>query len=402
VPWTVSERIVVVGASLAGLRAMEAMRQRGHTGEIIAVSAEPHRPYDRPPLSKQFLKGEWQEDRLSLRRQGFEELDVDWRLGVSAQSLDPGGRCVVLDDGSRLSFGGLLIATGARPRPLPTAAGLAGVHMLRSLDDARALRGDLEAGGRLVVVGAGFIGMEVAASARERGVDVVVVEALEAPLVRGLGRTLGDLVAARHRDHGVDVRCGIGVSGFDGAGRVESVKLSDGSSLEATTVLVGIGVVPEVDWLAGSGLDIENGVLCDATGATALEHVVAAGDAARWMDPRSGRAVRHEHWTSAVEQAGVAAARLVGGPGGAEPLEQIAYVWSDQFDMRIAIAGEAASGDTMHVAHGRLDDDRFIALMGKAGRLVGAVSFRRPRQLNLCRELLERGASFDEAVRLVD
>lgn len=399
--WSVAERIVVVGASLAGLRTIEALRRRGHTGEIIALSAEPHRPYDRPPLSKQFLKGEWPEDRLSLRQQGDDDLDVTWRFGVSAQALDADARCVVLDDGSRVAFGGLVIATGARPRRLPAAEGLDGVHVLRSLDDARALRDDLEAGGRLVVVGAGFIGMEVAASARERGVDVVVVEALEAPLVRGLGRTLGDLVAARHRDHGVDIRCGVGVSGFDGAGRVESVRLGDGTTLEASTVLVGIGVVPEVGWLAGSGLDIENGVLCDATGATALEHVVAAGDAARWWNPRSGRAVRHEHWTSAVEQAGVAAARLLGGPGGAEPLDPIPYVWSDQFDMRIAIAGEPAGGDTMHVAHGSLHDDRFIALMGKAGRLVGAVAFRRPRPLNLCRELLERGADFDEAVRLV-
>ncbi len=397
----VSQRIVVVGASLAGLRAIEALRRLGHDGEIIAISAEPNLPYDRPPLSKQFLTGEWNDDRLSLRRQGYDDLAVDWRLGVAARSLDPGSRCVELDDGSRVEYGGLVIATGAASRALPAAEGLAGTHRLRSLDDARTLRTALASGGRLVVVGAGFIGMEVAASARMRGVEVVVVEALEAPLVRGLGRTLGELVAARHRERGVDIRCGVGVAGFVGRQRVEAVELTDGSSIEAADVLVGIGVLPQVGWLAGSGLDVANGVLCDATGATTLEHVVAAGDVARWLDPRSGAAVRHEHWTSAVEQAGVAAARLLGGPGSVEPLAQVSYVWSDQFDMRIAIAGEPASGDTLHVTHGRLDEERFLALMGRSERFVGAVSLGRPRLLSLCRELLERGATFEEAIRLV-
>ena len=397
----VSQRIVVVGGSLTGLRAIEALRRGGHAGEIVAICAEPHRPYDRPPLSKQFLKGDWQEDRLWLRRQGEEDLAVDWRLGVAARSLDPVGRCVVLDDGSRVEYGGLIIATGAAARALPAAPELAGIHLLRTLDDARALRADLASGGRLVVVGAGFIGMEVAASARERGVEVIVVEALEAPLLRGLGRRLGDVVAARHRDRGVDIRCGIGVAGFTGRQRVEAVELSDGSTVDATNVLVGIGVVPQVGWLSGSGLDVTNGVLCDASGATTLEHVVAAGDVARWLDPRTGTAIRHEHWTSAVEQAGVAAARLLGGPGSVEPLAQVAYVWSDQFEMRIAIAGEPAKGDALHVAHGSLDDDRFIALLGREDRFVGAVSFGRPRPLNLCRELLERGAAFDEAIKSV-
>lgn len=397
-----ADRVVVAGCSLAGLRTIEALRSGGHEGEIVALSAESHWPYDRPPLSKQFLKAEWEDGRLSLRRQGFDDLEVTWRLGTAAASLDPASRRVMLPGGEPVEYDGLVIATGARPRLLPGAEGLSGVHVLRGLDDARALQAALASGGRLVVVGAGFIGLEVAASARELGLEVVVVEALAAPLLRGLGRSLGELVGARHRDHGVDIRCGLMVEGFVGDERVEGVKLSDGSVVEAAHVLAGIGVVPEVEWLAGSGLDVDDGVLCDATGATAAENVVAVGDCARWLDPRSGAPTRHEHWTSAVEQSGVAAARLLGGPEAVEPLAAVPYVWSDQFEMRIAITGDPARADTMHVAHGTLDEDRFIALLGRGGRLCGAVAMRRPRQLNAARELLERGARLEEAIAEID
>jgi NADPH-dependent 2,4-dienoyl-CoA reductase/sulfur reductase-like enzyme len=393
-----SDRIVVVGSSLAGLRTIEALRRHGHRGEIVALSAEAHEPYDRPPLSKQYLKGEWGPDRLSLRRQGLDDLEVDWRLGVSATALDAPRRAVSLSDGGRIEYGGLVIATGARPRTLAAAEGLAGIHTLRSVDDATALHEALGRGGRLVVVGAGFIGMEVAASARELGLEVAVVEALETPLLRGVGRTIGEVVAARHRAHGVDVRCGVGVASFGGRGRVESVELADGTVLPADAVVVGIGVVPEVDWLEDSGLDVADGVLCDATGATALDDVVAVGDVARWHWPRAGAPRRFEHWTSAVEQADVAAARLLGGPGSVPDWDPVPYVWSDQFEMRIAIAGEVGDADALHVTHGTLEDDRFIALFGRAGRLVAAVAIRRPRPLNVCRELLEKGASMEEAV----
>jgi 3-phenylpropionate/trans-cinnamate dioxygenase ferredoxin reductase subunit len=400
----VSDRIVVVGGSLAGLRAIEALRQAEYSGEIVAVGAEHQWPYDRPPLSKQFLKGEWDADRVSLRREGSDALDVSWRLGVSATSLDAAARRIALSDGDAVEYGGLVIATGATPRRLPAAEGLAGVHVLRGLDEATALRHALAAGGPLVVVGAGFIGMEVAASARELGLDVTVVEMLPVPLVRGLGATLGEVVARRHRDHGVDVRCGVAVESFvaDHEGRVEAVKLAGGDIVEAANVLVGIGVTPEVGWLAGSGLDLEDGVLCDATGATALPDVVAAGDVARWHVPRRGGPIRYEHWTSAVEQAGVAAARLLAGAGVVAPHDPVPFVWSDQFELRITVAGEVAESDAMHVAHGDLDADRFIALFGREGRLVGAVACRRPRPMNAARDLLERGATFEEAVRAID
>ena len=230
---------------------------------------------------------------------------------------------------------------------------------------------------------------------------MVVIEAMEAPLLRGLGRRLGELVGQRHRDHGVDLRCGVGVQGLLGEGAVSGLSLSDGSTLEVQNVLVGIGVVPEVAWLEGSGLEVDNGILCDATGATSTEGVVAVGDCARWFSPRRGEAVRHEHWTSAVEQSDVAATRLLCGAAEAKPLDSVAYVWSDQFEMRLALVGEPAAGDTMHVSHGALNEDRFLALLGRQSRLVGAVSMKRPRPLNVARGLLEKGASLDEAIEAV-
>ncbi|MBW2231718.1 MAG: FAD-dependent oxidoreductase [Deltaproteobacteria bacterium] len=393
-----SERIVVAGGSLAGLRSIEAMRREGYAGEIVALCAEAYLPYDRPPLSKQFLKGAWDEDKLALRRQGVEDLEVDWRLGRAAASLDVRSRRVKLADGGSVEYGGLLIATGSRARALPGSEDLARVHVLRGLDDARALRAEIGAGARLVVIGAGFIGMEVAASARELGADVTVVEALEAPLLRGLGRTLGDVVGQRFRDHGVTLHCGASVSGFEGDAHFVAVELADGTRLEADVVVVGIGVVPACDWLADSGLDISNGVRCDATGATGLPDIVAAGDVARWHNPLLGRAVRYEHWTSAVEQSTVAAARLIDSES-VEPLVQVPYVWSDQFEMRIAIVGEVADADKMHVCHGALDEERFLALFGRRGKLIGAVGMKRPRPLGACQEGIARGVSFEDAVK---
>ena len=394
----VSERIVVVGGSLAGLRAMEAMRALGHQGEIVAICGEDEMPYDRPPLSKQFLKAGWDDDRLSLGRSGFQELDVDWRLGCHAQSLDAGAQEIGFSDGSRLAYGGLLIATGSTPRRLPGASALKGTHVLRSLAEARALREDLQPGSRLLVIGAGFIGMEVAASARELGLEVTVIESLPSPLLRGLGPELGAWAMGRFADHGVDVLCGATVKGFLGETRVEGVELGDGKRIQADVVVAGIGVVPACAWVADSGLDIENGILCDGSGATGLPDVVAAGDVARWYNPVYGEAIRYEHWTSAVEQSAVAAERLLGGHGGVKPLAQVPYVWSDLFEMRLGIVGDVAGSDRMHVCHGSLEGDKFLALFGRGGKLCAAVGMKRPRPLNACRTLIGQGASFEDAV----
>jgi len=386
--------IVVVGASLAGLRAIEALRREGHDGAIVAIGAEPHLPYDRPPLSKQFLLGDWDETRLGLRRDGYEDLGVEWRLGCAARALDLAGRCVVLETGERIGYDKLLLATGTVARALPFGQDLEGIHLLRTLDESRELRAELAAARRALIVGAGFIGMEVAATCRRRGLDVTVVEPLEQPLVRGLGPALGAWVGERHRDQGVDVRCGVGVQGFVGGPRVERVELGDGTSVEADVVVVGVGARPATDWLADSGLALADGVVCDGAGATAAPDVFAAGDVARW------NTVRLEHWTSAVEQGTHVAARMLRGPG-VGPLEHLPYVWTDQFDLRLQIAGRVEAGDEQRVCHGSLDaegDHRFVALFGRGGRLVAAVGNKCPRQLIAARKRIAAGASFEEAV----
>lgn len=391
------ENIVVVGTSLAGLRTIEALRREGYEGPIVAVGEEPHMPYDRPPLSKQFLKGEWDQEKISLGRQGFDHLDVTWRLGERAEALDAGAREIVLAGGERLAYGGLVLATGSVARRLPFGGDLEGIHLLRSLGDAMALRDELARGPRVLVVGAGFIGMEAAATCREMGLEVSVVEPLEAPLLRGLGPVLGPYVGEKHRSKGVDLRCGVGVEGFEGKGRVERVKLGDGGSIEADTVIVGIGVAPATAWLEGSGLELDNGIVCDGAGGTKLPDVVAVGDAARWHNPLAGGAVRYEHWTSAVEQAEYVAARLLKGPD-VPAFSQVPYVWTDQFELRLAVAGSVRPGAEMHVCKGSLEEERCLVLLGRDGKLEGAVGLRRPRPLLAARKRIGEGISFEEAI----
>ncbi|MBW2498899.1 MAG: FAD-dependent oxidoreductase [Deltaproteobacteria bacterium] len=391
-----SEHVVVVGASLAGLRTVEALRREGYSGQITVVGAEKELPYDRPPLSKQFLVGDWEEEKLALSRDGVETLEADWRLGQRAASLDPQSLAITLEDGSRIEGDAIVVATGARARRLPFGGDLSGVFELRTLDDARGLRDQLHEGARVVIVGAGFIGMEVAASCRQKGCEVSVVEPLEAPLIRGLGAVLGERVARRHREEGVRFHLGVGVEALEGEGSVSGVRLTGGELLPADVVVVGIGAAPETEWLEGAGLEIENGVLCDATGATSREGVFALGDCARWENRRYPERPRFEHWTSAVEQSDVVARRIVHDT--TEPYAPIPYVWTDQFELRIAIAGEIQEGDEMHVCHGSLEEDRFLALFGREGRLVAAVGFKRPRQLLACRRKMAEDISFADAI----
>ncbi len=391
-------KIVVVGGSLAGLRAAETLRREGFDGRLVVIGRENHQPYDRPPLSKEVLAGRREPETISLRKPGtWEELSVDWRLGRKAVGLDLARRTLRLDDGSEdLPFDGLVIATGATPRTLPGAGGLAGIHVLRTLDDCLSLRAELEHGPRIAVVGAGFIGAEVAATCRERGLRVTLLEALAAPLVRGIGPELGALVAQVHQDHGVAVRCGVGVAGFVGSARVEGVRLTDGSFVPAEVVVVGVGVVPETAWLEGSGLSLSDGVLCDASCATRAEGVVAAGDVARWAHPGFEKPIRLEHWTNAVEQGVAAAERLLAGAAGAKPFAPVPYVWSDQYDMKIQIAGLPRADCSLRVVDGSLGERRFVALFERGNQLVAAVGFGRARQLMAYRkqiaEELDRGA----------
>ncbi|MFI5315070.1 MAG: NAD(P)/FAD-dependent oxidoreductase [Myxococcota bacterium] len=390
------EKIAIVGASLTGLRAAESLRRLGYGGRLLVVGAEKHLPYDRPPLSKELLQGHWEVDRIALRRRPYEELDLDLRLGVRAQSLDLAARQLTLDGGARESFDALLICTGASARRLRGQPELPGLHLLRSLDDSLAIRAALEARPRVLVVGAGFIGAEVAASCRARGLAVTVVEPLPVPLARALGEAMGGVCAELHRDHGVDLRCGVGVTGFEGAGRVERVVLSDGAALEADLVVVGIGAAPETGWLAGSGLRIDDGVVCDSHCAAA-PGVFAAGDVARWHNPLFGEDMRVEHWSNAVEQGSYVAERLAGSDLGAEPFAPVPFFWSDQYDVKIQFAGRMRPDDELRVVAGSLAERKFTALYGRAGRLCGVLAFSRPRDLAKYRRMIAERADFAAA-----
>ncbi|HMG45758.1 MAG TPA: FAD-dependent oxidoreductase [Acidimicrobiales bacterium] len=396
--------IVVVGGSLAGLRAAEELRLLGYDGRLTVVGDEPHRPYDRPPLSKQLLAGKWEPDQIALTVQGDEGidgLDVDWRLGVRASGLDLAGRSLTLgagDETGTLGFDGLVIATGATPRTLPTG-GLDGIHTLRTLDDCLAIRAVLDATPRrVVVVGAGFIGAEVAATCRERGLDVTLLEALPVPMERAIGGEIGALTCDVHRDHGVDVRLGVGVDRFDGGARVERVHLADGSAIEADVVVVGVGVAPNTGWLEGSGLELDNGVVCDAT-TLAAPGVVAAGDVARWPSARLEGPLRVEHWENAVQMGEHAARRLLDDEA-PMPYDPVPWFWSDQYDRKIQLSGFAAGADEMQVVDGSLAERRFAAIYRRGDRVVGVLAMNRPRQVVTYRPLVERGAPWAEALAL--
>jgi 3-phenylpropionate/trans-cinnamate dioxygenase ferredoxin reductase component len=384
---------------LAGLRATEALRREGFDGRVVLVGAEPHLPYDRPPLSKQLLAGEWEPQELALRRTPYDELEVELRLGVRATALAAAAKTVALDDGDRIAFDGALLATGATPRVLPGTPDLDGIFVLRTVDDALNLRARLDDGPRVVVVGAGFIGSEVAATCRMRGLSVTVLEALPAPLVRGLGPVLGMVCGELHREHGVDLRLGVGVAAIEGDGKVERVRLDDGSSIDADVVVVGVGVVPVTDWLEGSGLTLDNGIVCDET-LLAAPGIVAAGDVARWPNPLfDGELMRLEHWTNAAEQGVAAARRLLVAEGETpEVYAPVPFVWSDQYDRKIQTVGHFRGDDEMEVVYGSLEERRFVSVFGRNGRLVGALGFSMPAKVMQYRKMIEERATFEDAL----
>ncbi len=395
--------VAVVGTSLAGLRAMETFRREGYDGRIVAIGGEPHLPYDRPPLSKELLAGLSEPDDIRLRKQGVDDLDVEWMLGTRATALDLGARELTLANDTRIAYDGLVVATGSTPRRLPNQPELDGVFMLRTLDDALALRATLPAGPKVVVIGAGFIGAEVAATCRGRGLDVTVLEALPQPMVRGLGPELGAVIADMHRDHGVDLRTGVGVEAIEGDTRVERVRLADGEVIATDVVVVGVGVVPETPWLEGSGLELENGVVCDET-CLAAPGVVAAGDVARFPNRLfDGELMRLEHWTNATEQGVHAARRLLAGDAGTDLVfAPVPFVWSDQYDRKIQTVGVVSGDCDLHVAHGSYSERQFVALFGRNDRIVGALGFNRARQVMQYRRLIADRASWDAALELAN
>ncbi|MFG2029113.1 NAD(P)/FAD-dependent oxidoreductase [Streptomyces sp. NPDC048825] len=384
--------VAVVGASLAGLSAARSLRKQGYDGRLVVIGDELHRPYDRPPLSKEFLAGTIGEAELVLETDD-EDLRAEWLLGVRATGLDRTNRAIRLDDGREVRADGIVVATGAAACTLPGSEGLAGVHVLRTLDDARSLRGELAGGGRLVVIGGGFVGAEVASTAYALGLDVTVVEAARTPLAGPLGETMGAIVSALHADHGVRLLCGVGVKGLSGERRVDAVLLEDGRSVPADVVVIGVGARPCVEWLEGSGIELDNGVRCGADGRTSLAGVVAVGDCANWYDPRAGVHRRVEHWTGARERPDAAVATLLAG-GAVEPgVPRPPYFWSDQYGVKIQFAGHAAGADSVTIEEGTADERNVLAVYRRAGQPVAALGMNQPRLFTRWRKQLARTTS---------
>ncbi len=382
-------QIVIVGASLAGVRTAESLRSAGFDGSIRMLGDETVTPYDRPPLSKQLLAGSWPQERVLLRPADdyAGKLEVDLRLGVRAAALDLAGRAVVTDAGERIGFDGLVIATGTRARRLPGTEGVPTVHVVRTLDDSLRLRAALLGGSdradgrRVVVIGAGFIGAEVAATARSMGVAVSILEAAPLPMQRVLPGAIGGFVADVLDDHDVDVRLGVTVDRLEGGARVERVVLADGATIDADVVVAGIGVVPSTGWLEGSGLTLGNGVVCDAT-CLAAPGVVAAGDLAEWPNPLYGETMRIEQWDNAIEQGAYAGRRLLLGDSDDHPVAPYAPVpwfWSDLFDRKLQLAGRVAPTDHVEIVDGSLEERRFVALFRRDDRCVAVLGVNRPR-----------------------
>jgi NADPH-dependent 2,4-dienoyl-CoA reductase/sulfur reductase-like enzyme len=399
-------RLVVVGASLAGLRAVEAARKTGFDGEIVLVGAEPHLPYDRPPLSKSFLdapaEGEGPAASPYFRTEEMlrDELGVEVRLGAPATGLDVDRRLVRVGDDA-IPYDALVIATGARPRLLPGCEGLAGVHPLRTLDDSLAVREALEAGARTVVIGAGFIGSEVAATARKRGLEATIVEALPTPLVRATGREMGAAIAALHERNGTTLRCGVGVRAIEGGTAVERVVLDDGTEIPADLVVVGIGVVPSVDWLAGSGLTLDDGIRCDENLWTGVPGVYAAGDVASWFNPVLGVRQRMENWTAAAEQ-GATAARNALDPAHAKPYGTVPYFWSDWYDVRIQFVGSPDADEVLLVDGDPGSSRRWVALYRRGDRLIGALTVNGQAEIMKYRGQILKEGTWEDALAFAE
>lgn len=384
--------IVIVGGGLAAARTAEQLRRAGYEGRLTIVSDEVHLPYDRPPLSKEVLRSEV--DDVALKpREWYDEKDITLRLGSAATGLDTAAQTLTLADGSVLGYDELVIATGLVPRRIPTFPDLDGIRVLRSYDECMALRTHASAAKHAVVIGAGFIGCEVAASLRGLGVRVVLVEPQPTPLASVLGEQIGELVARLHRDEGVDVRTGLGVAEVRGAGHVDTVVLTDGTELNADLVVVGIGSHPATDWLNGSGIKVDNGVVCDQAGRTSAPNVWALGDVASWRDP-VGHQVRVEHWSNVADQARVIVPALLGRETPSTVV--VPYFWSDQYDVKIQCLGEPHASDIVHLVE---DDGRkFLAYYERDGVLVGVVGGGMPGKVMKVRGKIAAGAPITEVL----
>ncbi|MDH6128107.1 FAD-dependent oxidoreductase [Kitasatospora sp. GP82] len=383
---TTPRHVVIAGASAAGLTAAETLRREGYNGHLTLIGDEPHLPYDRPPLSKQVLAGIWPPTRTALRSpDDHTRLDADLLLGRRATALHPSRRIIEVDYGEHIEYDALIIATGVTPRHLPQGHDLTGVHVLRTLDDAHRLRTHLLQRPRLAVVGAGFTGAEVAATACGLGLDVTLICRGPAPLAERLGGDIAHLVGQLHTDHGVRLRTGVGATSLVAShGRVAGLTLTDGTLVEADAVVVAIGSTPATDWLRTSGLDITDGVACDAY-CQAAPGIYAAGDVARWHHPQLDAPIRLEHRTNATDQAITAARNLLGAH---EPYAPVPYFWTDQYDTKIQAHGICTPGAQITVVHGDPAQRSFVALYSHDGRVTGALGWNSPRELRPYRELV--------------
>jgi 3-phenylpropionate/trans-cinnamate dioxygenase ferredoxin reductase subunit len=363
---------VIVGAALAGAKAAEALRKEGFDGGIVLIGDESEQPYERPPLSKEVLRGDDPPEKARVHEEGFyREHDLDLRLGVRADTLDLDSRSILLADGARVGYDRLLLATGAEPRRLSVAgADLDGVLNLRTLADSAAIGSRISAGGRLVVIGAGWIGAEVAASARQKGCDVAMVELTEVPLERVLGPEVGGIYAAIHRDHGVDLRMGVGVEAIEGDGRAERVRLSDGTTIDCDFVVVGVGVVPRTALGEAAGIAVDNGIVVDEHLQTSAPGVFAAGDVANAFHPFYGERLRVEHWANALNQPAVAAKSMLGQEAS---YERLPYFFSDQYEVGMEYSGYAREWDEV-VAVGNVDEREFVAFWLRDRRVQAAMN----------------------------
>jgi NADPH-dependent 2,4-dienoyl-CoA reductase/sulfur reductase-like enzyme len=393
--------VAIVGASVAGVRTAEALRRRGFDGRITLIGAEPHLPYDRPPLSKAFLTGQAAEGDLALLDgERLDRLELDLRLGEQAVAVDVPARQVRLASGEPVPFGTAVIATGSRPRRLPAVDRWSGVHVLRTLDDAIAIRAALAAGARIAVIGGGFIGAEVAWSARALGLDAAIIDPLPALMARGLGPALGQVLAARHADHGITLRLGRSVARAIGAGRIERLVLDDGTSLDADLVVVGIGVDPAVGWLASSGLPVDGGLCCDASlRVCGTDSVYAVGDVARWPSSRYLGPMRLEHWTNASETALAVAAAVTDTPA---PFDPLPYVWSDQLGTRLQVFGQLRPADELVYVEGGPEQHEWVAASGGNGTLQAIVALGARRAALRWERLLRSGLTWTDGHGPVD
>lgn len=393
------QTVVIVGASLAGAKAAETLREEGFEGRVVLVGDEPERPYERPPLSKDYLRGESDRSKVYVHDEGFYAAqEIELRRSTRVEAIDPGANRVLLAGGEHLVYDRLLLCTGAEPRRLPVlGADLAGVLSLRTVGDSDELRSRLDAGGRVVVVGAGWIGAEVAASARQRGLEVTLVEQAEVPLQGVLGPEVGAIYRDIHIDHGVRFLGGAGVGGFEGSNRVERVRLADGSTIDCDFVVVGVGVTPRTRLAEEAGLAVDNGVLVDELLAAGAPGVFAAGDVANALHPFYGMHIRVEHWANALNQ-GPAAARSMLGKG--VPYDRLPYFFSDQYDVGMEYSGHAAGWDRV-VFRGDTASREFIAFWLRGDRVLAAMNVNIWDVTETLQALI-RGRSAVDADRLAD